>query len=86
MSSSRRAATLTRILLLAASLGSAAAEQRRPMTIEEAVDTLRRDPQNAAAKARLDSMLDNVGKWSREELDSQRKWIETLEIAISQAK
>jgi hypothetical protein len=39
-----------------------------------------------AAKSRLDAMLDNVGKWSREELDSQRKWIETLEIAISQAK
>lgn len=36
-----------------------------------------------AAKQRLDVMLDNVGKWSREELEGQRNKIVILEKAIA---
>lgn len=39
-----------------------------------------------AAKARLDTMLDQVGKWTRAELDAQRRKIEVLEDSLSAAK
>ena len=40
----------------------------------------------SSAKARLDMMLDNVGKWSREELKAQQRTIELLELALSKSE